>query len=98
MGKRAKKRNWRDKARRQQQLRRQRNERAFLFDAQLSRCLADIERTKWELFISLSGGNVAEAATLCGIEGVPAGARALWGRSAEDALSTYRGWLNRKKK
>lgn len=86
------------KSQRQQVLRERRNERAFLFDPQLTRCLGTAEREPWEEAISFSGGNVAEAAEECGLKDIPKNAKVLWGRSAEEALGTYRRWQKQKKK
>ena len=82
----------RDKSRGQRQLRRRRGERAFLFDKNLDSLLGDADRDEWEFAISVCGGNVAAAARWCGLGDVPRGAKALWGRSAEEALATYRRW------
>lgn len=80
------------RSRHQKRLRRQRHERAFIFDPHVTRCLGEADREQWEFAISICGGNVAQAAKECGLEGIPNGAKALWGRSAEEALSTYRRW------
>ena len=82
---------------RSQKDRRRRGERAFLFDKDLSRCLADVEHDDWELAISNVGGDVVLAAQACGLAEIPRGARALWGRSAQEALGTYRRWQQRRK-
>lgn len=74
--------------------RERRDEHAFLF-APDERCLGKVERDEWDLAISLAGGNVVEAARQVGIE-VPRGTRALWGRSEEAAIGTYRSWMKRK--
>lgn len=87
-----------DKARQQRRLRRQHGERAFIFDQDVSRCLGEVEREDWEIAISECGGDVAAAADSCGLEGVPRSAKALWGRSAEDAAGTYRRWQKRRRK
>ena len=84
-------------SREQRQLRQRRGERAFLFDKDLSRCLGEVEREEWELVVSMHGGDVCNAARECGVDGVGPGAKALWGRSAEEALGTYRGWQKRRK-
>ncbi len=87
-------------SRNQKALRRRRNERAFLFDKDLSGSLGNVDRHEWELAISISGGDVAAAAQECGIPDLPRGAKALWGRSADEALATYWRWqkkLRRKK-
>lgn len=88
----------RNRSRDQKNLRRRRNERAFLFDKDLSRCLGDINRDEWEFAISISGGDVAAAARECGISNLPRGTKALWGRSAEEALETYRQWQKKRRK
>lgn len=74
--------------------RERRDEHAFLF-APDERCLGRVERDEWDLAISMAGGNVVEAARQVGIE-VPRGARALWGRSQEEAIGAYRSWMKRK--
>jgi hypothetical protein len=76
----------------QKHFRRRRNERAFLFDKEYAQCIGEVDREKWELAISIHGGDVARAALECGIPDVPKGAKTLWGRSAEEALATYRRW------
>jgi len=76
----------------QRELRRRRGERAFLFDKDVSCCLAEFEREEWEWALSACGGDVVRAAQECGLDGVPLGAKALWGRSAEEARATYRRW------
>lgn len=91
-------RNRKSQRRRQRQLRKRRGERAFLFDAELSRCLGEVDREEWEFAISMGGGDLASAAEMCGLEGVLRNAKALWGRSAEEALATYRSWLKRRRK
>lgn len=80
----------------QRELRRRRGERAFLFDKSLSRCLAEFERGQWERALSSCGGDTAHAARQCGLSGAPAGMKALWGRSAGEALGTYRRWQKRR--
>ena len=80
----------------QRHLRERRGERAFVFDKDLCRCLGEFDREDWEFAISVSGGDVAAAAAQCGAAGVPRGAKALWGRSVEEALGTYRRWQKRK--
>ena len=87
-----------NRARKQQDLRWRRGERAFLFDKDLSRCLGDADRDDWEFAISISGGDAAAAARECGIFDLPRGAKALWGRSAEEALGTYRRWRKKRRK
>ena len=85
----------RENSKRQRELRRRRGEQAYIFDRGLSRCWGTANRVEWESSIAMSGGNVATAAAQCGIPGVPNGAIALWGTSAEDALATYRRWMGR---
>jgi hypothetical protein len=82
----------RTESREQRQLRQRRGERAFLFDKDLSSCLGEVEREEWELVQSLHGGDVCKAGLEYGVQCVDPGAKALWGRSAEEALATYRGW------
>lgn len=74
----------------QRELRRRRDERAFLFDAS-GRCVGDAEREEWERLISLCGGDVVKAAAEYGLN-VPKGTKALWGRSQQEAMETYRRW------
>ncbi|MFH1844082.1 MAG: hypothetical protein ABIF77_12825 [bacterium] len=88
----------RDRSRNQTQLRHRRDEQAFLFDRDLTVCLGEIDRDKWEFAISTCGGDVALAARQCGLAEVPRGAKALWGRSAEEARSTYNRWRKRRGK
>lgn len=80
----------------QRELRQHRGEQAFLFDTDLSWCLADVDREEWEWALSSCGGDVVRAAHQCGVEGVHPGAKALWGRSAEEARDTYRRWQKRR--
>ena len=80
----------------QRELREHRGEQAFLFDKDLSRCVAEVDRDEWEWALSSCGGDVVRAARECGLDGVPPGARALWGRSAEEARDTYRRWQKRR--
>lgn len=87
-----------DRSRTQRALRQGRGERAFVFDKNLSRCLGEFGRDQWETAISLCGGDVVSAARECGLEDVPRGARALWGRSAHEALEIYRRWQQRRPK
>jgi len=91
-------RNSRERSRRQRELRRRRGERAFLFDKDVARCLGEVAREEWEDILRLSGGEVAEAAAICGIQGVPRSAKALWGLSAEEAAATWRRWRNKRGK
>ena len=67
-----------------------------MFDKDLSRCFGEVEREEWELVVSLHGGDVCAAAGECGVADVGPGAKALWGRSAEEALGTYRRWQQRR--
>lgn len=87
----------RTRSREQRELRRRRGERAFLFDKEVSHCLGSVNREEWEFAVPLCRGDVAAAARQCGLAHVPAGAKALWGRSAEDALGSYRRWQKHKK-
>jgi hypothetical protein len=87
----------RNRSREQQALRRRRGERAFLFDGDLTRCLGDVDREDWEFAISIHGGDVVAAARECGLVDLAPGAKALWGRSADDALGTYRRWRKRRR-
>ena len=80
----------------QRKLRQRRGERAFLFDKDLSRCLAEVDREEWERALSSCGGDVVKAAQECGLNGVPPGAKAMWGRSAEEARDTHRRWQKRR--
>jgi uncharacterized protein with von Willebrand factor type A (vWA) domain len=81
----------------EQRARRQRRgERAFLFDSSLNRCLAEFERDDWEWALSACGGDTLRAAQQCGLSDVSPGAKALWGRSAEEARGTYRQWQKRR--
>ena len=80
----------------QRQLRRRRGERVFLIDTSLSRCVAEFERDEWELALAWCGGDVVRAARECGVDGVAPGTKALWGRSVEEAVGTYRRWQKRR--
>ena len=80
----------------QRELRQRKGERAFLFDKDLSRCLGELDGDEWEWALSSCGGDVVRAARECGLHGVPPGAKALWGRSAEEARDTYRRWQKRR--
>jgi hypothetical protein len=82
----------------QRQMRRDRGERAFLFTHDLATALAELDRDEWQTALSMKGGDTAAAAAMCGIADVPRNARALWGRSAEEARSTYRRWQKRRGK
>jgi hypothetical protein len=81
--------------REQRARRRKRNERAFLFDSELN-LIAEFEREDWEWALSSSSGDAMRAAGQCGLTDVPAGVKALWGRSADEARSTYRRWQKRR--
>jgi len=87
-----------EKSRRQKKHRKARDEHAFIFTSDLHECLARVEREDWEEAISFSGGNPADAADMLGIRGIPRNAKALWGKSEEEAKGTYRGWQKRKAK
>jgi hypothetical protein len=80
----------------QRELRQRRDERAFLFDKDLSHCLGEVDRAKWEWALSSCRGDVVQAAHQCGLDSVPPGAKALWGRSADEARDTYRRWQKRR--
>jgi hypothetical protein len=81
---------------REQRARRERREeKAFLFDASVENCLGEVIRDDWEIELSMAGGDTVRAAKECGVT-VPVGAKALWGRSAEEARSTYRHWQKRR--
>ena len=82
----------------QKELRERRDEQAFLFDNDVSRCLAEVDRDQWELAIANQGGDLVAAAKECGIVGLPRGAKALWGRSADEARGTYRRWLKKRRR
>lgn len=73
--------------------RERRDEHVFLFGPD-ERCVGKVERDDWDFAISMTGGNVVEAAKQVGLE-VPRGTRALWGRSQEAAIGAYRAWLKR---
>lgn len=84
------------KAMQQKILRVQQNEKAFIFDQNFQNCLAEVARERWEAAISFADGNVVDAAIDCGLSGIPKGAKALWGKSAQGALDVYRRWNNKK--
>lgn len=63
-----------------------------MFTHDLATVLAEIGRAEWHSALSICGGDSAAAAATCGLSGVPRDARALWGRSAGEARSTYRRW------
>lgn len=82
---------------REQRVRRERRgEKAFLFDAGMVNCLAEFDRDDWEFALSMVGGDTVRAAKECGVADVPSGAKALWGRSPEEARSTFRHWQRRR--
>jgi hypothetical protein len=83
---------------RQQDNRRSRNERAFIFDDKFASCLAEVEREDWEFAVEMVGGNPNDAARSLGLKGLPKSIRTLWGKSPGHALETYRQWINRKKR
>jgi len=87
----------RRRSHRQRKLRRRRDERAFLFDPSLSKCFGSVEREDWEDAVRMFGGDITAAAEMCGLTPVPRGTKALWGRSAEEALATYRRWKKKKR-
>ena len=89
--------NRQERSRRQVISREKRGEKAYLFDKDLVRCIAEIEREDLEFAIRANGGNVARAAEQCGIQQVPSSAKVLWGVSAQSALETYKRWQKRKK-
>ena len=83
---------------RDQKVRRhRRGERAFLFDADVTQCLGEVDLFDWEIAIVMSGGDVQRAARECDLD-VPPGAKALWGKSREEASGNYRRWRKRKQK
>ncbi len=84
-------------ARDQRRKRHQRNERAFLFTPE-GRLLGEVERLAWEVALAECGGNVVEAAASCGLADRPRSTKALWGRSAEAAWSTYRRWQQQRQR
>ena len=85
------------KARDQRRKRRQKHEQAFLFTAE-GHLLGEVERVQWEVALADCGGDVADAATACGLTDIPKGAKALWGRSAEAAWGTYRHWQQQRQR
>jgi hypothetical protein len=68
----------------------------FLLDTSLSRCVAEFERDEWESALASCGGDVMRAARECGVDGVTPEMKALWGRSADEAVGTYRRWQKRR--
>ena len=87
-----------EKDRRQKKRRKARDEYAFIFTSDLRECLARVEREDWEDAVSFAGGNPADAADMLGIGGIPRNAKALWGKSEEEAKGTYRSWQKKKAK
>jgi hypothetical protein len=85
-----------NRAQAQRRMRKQKNEHAYLFTAE-GHLLAEVERDTWEFAIAVASGDVASAAEACGLGPIPKGAKALWGRSAAEAWSTYRRWQNRRR-
>jgi hypothetical protein len=85
------------KAQDQRRQRRQKHERAFLFTAE-GHLLGEVERVSWEVALMDCGGNVTDAAMACGLTDIPKGAKALWGRSAAAAWSTYRHWQKQRQR
>ena len=80
----------------QRNIRKRKNERAFLFTP-AGHLLAEVGRDTWECAISVACGDGANAAEACGLPAMPMGAKALWGRSAMEAWNIYRRWQNRRK-
>jgi hypothetical protein len=74
--------------REQKQRRIRRGERVFLFDESVTDVLASPDSFVWELAIADHGGSVDAATEECGINDVPKNAKALWGKSADEARST----------
>jgi hypothetical protein len=69
-----------------------------LFDESVTEVLASPDSFVWELAIADHGGSVDAAAKECGINDVPNNAKALWGKSADEARSNYRGYRRKRKK
>ena len=88
----------RDRSRMQKDLRRQKGERVFVFEKDLGRCLGEVNREEWEFAISYCGGDVFAAAKACGLRNVPPGVLALWGRTSEEAVGSYRRWQKKRRK
>ena len=87
-----------EKSRRQKKRRKARDEYAFIFTSDLRECLAVVEREDWEEAITFAGGNPADSADMLGIRGIPRNAKALWGKSEEEAKGAYRSWQKKKAK
>lgn len=81
----------------QKEQRKRRNEQAFIFDQNFV-CLGKVGRVDWEVAIAEYGGRVDLAAAACGLLDIQKDAKVLWGRSAGEALGTYRMWRKKKKK
>lgn len=81
-----------NRASEQRRLRERNGERAFLFNADLTACLGEVERRAWEDAVSRAGGSTAAAAAMCGIPDVPRSTKALWGRTKEEARAIYLRW------
>lgn len=84
------------RSRAQRALREHRGEKSFVFDRELANCLGEFDRDSWERAISSFGGDVPSAARACGLDGVPRGAKALWGQTPEEALAIYRRWQKKR--
>lgn len=82
----------RDRSQAQRALRHERGEKAFVFDKDVTHYIGEFDRDAWERAISACGGDVAAAARACGNDGVPRGAKALWGRTSDEALAIYKRW------
>lgn len=82
----------------QKERRIRRGEQVFLFDESVTEVLASPDAFVWELAISDHGGRVDAAAEECGLKDVPKNAKALWGKSADEARSTYRGFRRKRNK
>jgi hypothetical protein len=85
------------KAQDQRRKRHQRNERTFLFTPE-GQLLGEVEGVPWEEALAEWGGDVVKAAMACGLANVPRSTKALWGRSAEAAWSTYRRWQKQRQR
>ena len=84
--------------REQKERRRRGGEQVFLFDQSVTEPLATVDAFVWELAISDHGGRVDAAAAECRLKDVPKNAKALWGKSADEARSTYWGFRRKRKK
>ncbi len=60
-----------DRSEQQKGLYQRRGDRASIFDKDVTRCLANVDREAWQDAISMAGGNVSDAAADYGIEGIP---------------------------